>query len=193
MKRLCVFCGSSAGETARYVEAAAGVGALLADRGVTVVYGGSRVGLMGRLADAALEGGADVVGVIPRPLLHREVGHEGLTELRIVESMHERKSLMAELSDGFLALPGGLGTLEEFFEVLTWGQLGMHRKPCGLLDVGDYYRPLVRFLDHAVTQGFLAASHRGMVLVGDDPEELLDRMAAYEAPELPRWIDLDET
>lgn len=193
MNRLCVFCGSSAGETARYVEAAAEVGALLADRGVTVVYGGSRVGLMGRLADAALEGGAEVVGVIPRPLLHREVGHEGLTELRIVESMHERKSLMAELSDGFLALPGGLGTLEEFFEVLTWGQLGMHRKPCGLLDVGDYYRPLVRFLDHAVTEGFLAASHRAMILVDHDPGELLHRMGAYEAPELPRWIDMDET
>lgn len=193
MKRLCVFCGSSAGETTRYVDAAAEVGALLADRGVTVVYGGSRVGLMGRLADAALKGGGEVVGVIPRPLLHREVGHEGLTELRIVESMHERKSLMAELSDGFLALPGGLGTLEEFFEILTWGQLGMHRKPSGLLDVGDYYRPLVRFLDHAVTQGFLAASHRAMILVGADPEELLDRMDAYEAPELPRWIDLDET
>lgn len=193
MNRLCVFCGSSAGETSRYVDAAGMVGALLAERGVTVVYGGSRVGLMGRLADAALGEGGDVIGVMPRPLLRREVGHEGLTELRIVDSMHERKALMAELSDGFLALPGGLGTLEEFFEVLTWSQLGMHRKPCGLLDVADYYRPLVRFLDGAVTQGFLAASHRAMVLVGDDPDTLLRRMRGYEPPELPRWIDRDET
>lgn len=193
MNRLCVFCGSSAGETSRYVDAAGKVGALLAERGVTVVYGGSRVGLMGRLADAALAEGGEVIGVMPRPLLRREVGHEGLTELRIVDSMHERKALMAELSDGFLALPGGLGTLEEFFEVLTWSQLGMHRKPCGLLDVADYYRPLVRFLDDAVTQGFLAASHRAMILVGDDPDALLRRMRGYEPPELPRWIDRDET
>lgn len=193
MNRLCVFCGSSAGETSRYVEATGQVGTLLAEQGVTVVYGGSRMGLMGRLADATLASGGEVVGVMPRPLMDREVGHDGLTELRVVDSMHERKALMAELSDGFVALPGGLGTLEEFFEVLTWSQLGMHRKPCGLLDVGEYYRLLARFLDHAVTQGFLAASHRAMVLVDDDPEALLRRMRTYEPPELPRWIDRDET
>lgn len=193
MNRLCVFCGSSAGETSRYVEAAGLTGALLAERGLTLVYGGSRVGLMGRLADAALDAGGEVVGVIPRALTAREVAHEGLTELHVVDSMHERKALMAELADGFLALPGGLGTLEEFFEVLTWSQLGLHRKPCGLLDVGGYFEALVRFLDHAVTQGFLAETHRRMIQVDSEPEALLRRLDSYEPPRLPRWIEAEET
>lgn len=193
MKGLCVFCGSSAGETSRYVDAATGMGRLLAERGVKLVYGGSRMGLMGRLADAALEAGGTVVGIIPRALVHREVAHEELTELRVVESMHERKALMAELADGFVALPGGLGTLEEFFEVLTWSQLGLHRKPCGLLDVNGYFRPLVRFLDHAVDQGFLAQSHRGMIQVHEEAEELLHRLEGYQPPTVPRWLEPGET
>lgn len=193
VNRVCVFCGSSAGETARYVDAASATGSLLARKGLTLVYGGSRVGLMGRLADSALDSGGDVVGVIPRALTRREVAHEGLTELHVVGSMHERKALMADLADGFLALPGGLGTLEEFFEVLTWSQLGLHRKPCGLLDVGGYFEALIRFLDHAVTQGFLAETHRRMILVHTEPEGLLRRLASYEPPELPRWIEAEET
>lgn len=193
MKRLCVFCGSSAGETSRYLEAASATGSLLARRGITLVYGGSRVGLMGRLADAALESGGEVVGVIPRPLTAREVAHDGLTRLHVVDSMHERKALMSDLADGFLALPGGLGTLEEFFEVLTWSQLGLHRKPCGLLDVAGYYEPLIGFLDRAVTHGFLAETHRRMIQVARDPDELLRRLAEYEPPEVPRWIGADQT
>lgn len=193
MNRICVFCGSSAGETARYLDAASATGALLAEKEVVLVYGGSRIGLMGRLADSALESGGEVVGVIPRALVAREVAHDGLSELHVVESMHERKALMVDLADGFLALPGGLGTLEEFFEVVTWSQLGLHRKPCGLLDVAGYYEPLIRFLDRAVTQGFVAAAHRRMIQFDDDPEALLHRLAEYEAPELPRWIDAEET
>lgn len=192
MKRLCVFCGSSAGETSRYLQAATRTGALLAGRGIEVVYGGSRIGLMGRLADATLEAGGCVIGVIPRALTNREVAHEELTELRVVDSMHERKAVMADLSDGFIALPGGLGTLEELFEVLTWSQLGLHRKPCGLLDVNGYFRRLISFLDHAVTEGFLADSHRRMIQVDENPEGLLERLQTYDPPALPRWIDEKE-
>lgn len=193
MNGLCVFCGSSAGETSRYLDAATGMGRLLAEREVRLVYGGSRMGLMGRLADAALEAGGTVVGIIPRALVHREVAHEELTELRVVESMHERKALMAELADGFVALPGGLGTLEGFFEVLTWSQLGLHRKPCGLLDVDGYFRPLVRFLDRAVEQGFLAESHRRMIQVHAEAAGLLEGLESYEPPTVPRWLEPGET
>lgn len=193
MKWICVFCGSSAGEHPRYLEVASETGALLAEEGIGLVYGGSRVGVMGRLADATLSAGGEVVGVIPRPLVDREVAHHGLTELRVVDSMHERKAAMAELADAFVALPGGLGTLEEFLEVLTWSQLGLHRKPCGVLDVGGYFRPLAALLDHMVREGFLARSHRAMVQMAATPEGLLEALRDYRPPTLPRWIEADET
>jgi uncharacterized protein (TIGR00730 family) len=193
MKWICVFCGSSSGESPIYLEAATRLATLLAREGLGLVYGGSKVGLMGRLADVMLEQGGEVVGVIPQALVNREVGHGGLTELRVVGSMHERKAVMVERSDAFIALPGGLGTLEELFEVVTWGQLGLHRKPSGLLDVNGYYRPLIRFLDHAVTEGFLSATHRRMILVEDDPEVLLGRLTAYDPPTVPKWITVSET
>lgn len=193
MRRVCVFCGSSAGEHPRYLEAASEMGTLLAHRDIGLVYGGSRVGVMGRLADSVIGADGTVVGVIPRALVDREVAHHGLTELRIVASMHERKAAMAELADAFVALPGGLGTLEEFLEVLTWSQLGLHRKPCGVLDVGGYFEPLVALLDHMVREGFLARSHRAMVQVEPTPEALLERLRGYEPPTVPRWIEADET
>ena len=191
--RLCVFCGSSAGEDPRYLEAATELGALLARRRIGLVYGGSRMGLMGRLAQSALDEGGEVVGVIPRALLNREVAHPDLADLVVTESMHERKAEMATRSDGFIAAPGGLGTLEEFFEVLTWSQLGFHRKPCGVLNVDGYYDPLVSLLDQARKEGFLQDAHRRMVLVESDPAALLDRMSRYEAPRVPQWIGKGET
>jgi hypothetical protein len=193
VKRLCVFCGSSAGEDRRYLDAATEVGELLARKGIELVYGGSRVGMMGRLADAALAADGRVVGIIPEALVNREVAHRGLAELRIVESMHERKAEMARMADGFLALPGGLGTLEELCEVLTWAQLGLHGKPCGVLDVKNYFQPLVELLDHMVREGFLSRNHRGMVLVEASADRLLDRMKAYDPPPVPRWIDAGQT
>lgn len=193
MKWICVFCGSSSGESPVYLEAATRLGTLLAREGLGLVYGGSKVGLMGRLADVMLEQGGPVVGVIPHALVNREVAHGGLTELRVVGSMHERKAVMAEIADAFITLPGGLGTLEEFFEVVTWGQLGLHRKPSGLLDIKGYYQPLIRFLDHAVTEGFLSVPHRRMILVEEDPEILLGRLTRYDPPTVPKWITVGET
>ncbi len=163
IRRLCVFCGSSAGREPGHRRLAEALARALAERGIGIVYGGARVGLMGALADAALAAGGEVIGVIPRALIEREIGHTGLTELRIVESMHERKALMAELADGFVALPGGVGTLEELFEVWTWAQLGLHAKPCALLDTDGFYAPLVAFLDHQVDAGFVRAAHRAML------------------------------
>lgn len=177
--RLCVYCGSRTGDDPAYRQAAEEVGRLLAGRGIELVYGGGNVGLMGALADAALAAGGRVTGVIPEDLMAREVGHRGLSELRVVSSMHERKLTMAELSDGFLALPGGIGTVEEIVEVWTWSQLGIHAKPCALLDVAGYFRPLVAFFDHAAERGFLRAAHRRDLLVGSAPEPLLDAMAAW--------------
>jgi uncharacterized protein (TIGR00730 family) len=182
MARLCVFCGSSPGRDPAYGAAAAQVGRILAGRGIGLVYGGGRVGLMGVLADAALAAGGEVIGVIPQALLDREVGHLGLTELRVVGSMHARKALMSELADGFIALPGGIGTLEELFEVWTWAQLGLHRKPCGLLDVDGFFTPLVDFLDRQVEAGFIHPTYRAMLAVASTVEELLARFAAYEPP-----------
>lgn len=173
-----VFCGSSLGARPEYEAAARELGRLLAARGLGLVYGGARVGLMGAVADAALAAGGDVVGVMPRALVAREIAHTGLRDLRVVESMHERKALMAELSDAFVALPGGLGTLEELFEVWTWAQLGLHRKPVALLDVADFYRPLVAFLDAAVGEGFVRAERRATLVVERDARVLLDRLAA---------------
>ena len=193
MKSLCVFCGSRTGIEPAYDEAAGALGRTLAAEGITLVYGGGRVGLMGVVADAALEAGGEVVGVIPRALLEREIAHTGLTDLRVAGSMHERKALMSEFSEGFIALPGGTGTLEEFFEVLTWAQLGEHRKPCGLLNAGRYYDPLLAVFDHMVQQGFLSKEHRAMVLVETEPEVLLEALAGYVPPRVVKWIDRAET
>jgi uncharacterized protein (TIGR00730 family) len=189
LRRVCVYAGSSPGARPVYRAAAQELGRLLVARGIGVVYGGGNVGLMEALADAAMDAGGDVTGVIPRALLEREVGHRGLTTLRVVESMHERKALMAELSDGFVALPGGIGTLEELVEMHTWAQLGFHVKPIGVLDVAAFYRPLAAFLDHAVAERFLRAEHRATLLLDDDPAELLDRMEAWEPPAVEKWID----
>ncbi|HUU04782.1 MAG TPA: TIGR00730 family Rossman fold protein [Patescibacteria group bacterium] len=179
MKRICVFCGSSPGAKPEYVRAARQLGALLAQGRIGLVFGGGKVGLMGQLARAALENGGEVIGVIPRELHEKRVAFSGLSDLRVVGSMHERKAMMAELADGFMALPGGLGTLEEIFEILTWAQLGMHGKPCGLLNVGAYYSTLLAFLDQVVAQGFLDAAHRSMILTAENPEELLQQFETY--------------
>jgi len=193
MRSLCVFCGSSPGVRPEYAAAARRLGTSLARRGIRLVYGGARVGLMGELANATLHANGAVTGVIPDGLLAREVAHTHLTDLRIVSTMHDRKARMADLADGFLAIPGGAGTLEEFFEVWTWAQLGMHRKPCGLLNVHGYFDGLLTFLDHAVAERFLRTEHRAMVLVGDNPEQLLERFEAYRAPAVAKWIDSSET
>jgi len=189
MKRVCVFCGSSPGNDPVYLASAKEVGRALARRGLGLVYGGGSVGLMGALADAALEAGGEVVGVIPKALQLRELAHAGLTSLHVVSSMHERKAKMAELAHAFMALPGGMGTLEEFAEVLTWAQLGLHARPCGLLDVGGYYRPLISFFDRAVEQGFVREEHRKLVLVADRPDALLDQFLAWKPPAVEKWID----
>ncbi len=182
IRRLCVYCGSSPGARPVYAEAAAALGTLLAREGIGLVTGGGRVGLMGVVADAVLAAGGEAVGVIPQALMDREVGHEGLTDLHVVSTMHERKALMAHLSDAFVALPGGLGTLEEIAEMLTWAQLGLHPKPCGLLDVAGYYAPLVRFFDHATTERFVRPEHRALLVVERDPERLLEQLRAHVPP-----------
>ncbi|WP_243547324.1 TIGR00730 family Rossman fold protein [Pseudodesulfovibrio tunisiensis] len=189
MKRICVYLGSNPGNRPEYRQAAVALGRELAERGIGVVYGGSSVGLMGRLADAALEAGGEVVGVIPELLVQKEIAHEGLTDIHVVTSMHQRKKRMADLSDGFIALPGGIGTLEEFFEVLTWNQLGYHAKPCGLLDVNGYYKCMADHFDRMVDEGFLMSEHRSMVLTSDTPADLLDKFAAYEPPVVEKWIE----
>lgn len=176
MKRICVFCGSSPGRGDRYTSAAAALGRLLAERGIAVVYGGATVGTMGVVADAALKAGGEVYGVIPRALVDREIAHTGLTELFVVADMHERKARMADLADGFIALPGGAGTLEELFEVWTWAQLGLHTKPLGLLDVDGFYEPLGAMLDHMVEEGFLSAANRDLVAREANPVTLLNRL-----------------
>jgi uncharacterized protein (TIGR00730 family) len=191
LKRLCVFAGSSTGTLDAYREGTAALAREAVARGLGLVYGGGGVGLMGVLADAALEAGGEVVGVIPQALATREVAHHGLSRLEIVDSMHQRKARMAELSFAFVALPGGIGTLEETFEVYTWAQLGIHAKPCGLLNLAGYWDHLGLLLDQAVETGFLRAQHRGMLLVEPDAAALLDGLEAYEAPSLPKWIDLD--
>jgi uncharacterized protein (TIGR00730 family) len=190
MKRICVFCGSSPGAGPEYVEAARRLGRILASKGIGLVYGGAKVGTMGQLASAALEAGGEVIGVIPEQLVMKEVAFTELENLYVVGTMHERKARMVELSDGFIALPGGLGTFEEFFEALTWAQLGIHHKPCGLLNVCGYYDKLIAFLDHAVGQQFVKAEYRTMVLVDKDPEKLLEKFAAYQPPKIDKaaWI-----
>lgn len=192
LHRLCVYCGSSAGARPVYADAAEAFGRALAARGIGVVFGGGSVGMMGIVADAVLAAGGEAIGVIPHGLAAREVGHLGLTELHVVDTMHERKALMADLSDGFVALPGGLGTLEELMEVWTWAQLGIHRRPVGLLDVDGYFGGLLAFVDHAVREGFVRESHRALLLVGETPGGLLDMLEAYEAPRMPRWLTSSE-
>jgi uncharacterized protein (TIGR00730 family) len=192
MQHVCVFCGSSPGNRPVYLDAAHQTGMALVQRGIGLVYGGAQLGLMGRIADTVIEQGGNVIGVMPEHLSIKEVLHPNLPDLRIVDSMHTRKALMAELSDAFIAMPGGLGTLEELCEILTWGQLGLHRKPCGLLNVAGFFDPLLALLDHAVAEGFLRPVHRNLVLVAAVPEELLDKLASYEAPPLPKWIERRE-
>ena len=178
MKRLCVFCGANAGTRAEYGASARALAAVLARRGLGLVYGGGNVGLMGTLADAMLHAGGEVIGVIPQHLVAREVAHRGVTRLHVVDDMHQRKAMMNELSDAFVALPGGFGTLEEFFEILTWSQLGIHRKPSGLLNVSGYYDDLLAMLDHAVTEGFLLPANRKLVIADTDADALVQRLAS---------------
>lgn len=193
IKRLAVFCGSSPGARPEYVDAARAFGGLLSERGIGVVYGGSNVGVMAALANEVLDNHGDIIGVIPRMLVDREVAHGELPDLRIVESMHERKAMMAELSDGFVALPGGIGTLEEFFEVWTWAQLGVHDKPCGLLNIAGYFDGLLAFIDGAVRERFVRDAHRAMLIVEEDPRMLLERFASYEPPRVRKWITAGAT
>ena len=192
-RRICVFCGSSSGTRQSYAEAATTMARHHVANRIGIVYGGGKVGLMGTLADAALQNGGEVIGVIPQSLVEKEVSHSGLSDLRVVGSMHERKALMAELSDGFIALPGGFGTLEEFCEVLTWTQLGLHRKPCGFLNIEGYYDQLLSFFDHAVAEQFLKPVHRRMVISDSCPESLVCRLLDYEVPLVDKWIGLKQT
>ncbi len=194
MKRVCVFCGSSPGGEAAYAEATGALATELVRRGIGIVYGGGSVGLMGVLADAALAAGGEVIGVIPRPLATKELAHPRVTEMKFVASMHERKATMSALADGFVTLPGGLGTLEETFEVMTWAVLGIHRKPVGLLNVGGYYDALLRLLMHTMREGFMRREFLALVTFGDTATELLDAMAAWQPPAFPRpWLDPSQT
>lgn len=190
MKYICVFCGSSLGSRSIYRESAQAMGEALVKRGLGLVYGGGNVGLMGLIADAVLAAGGDAIGVIPEFLAEKEIAHTGLTQLHTVNSMHDRKALMAELSDAFIALPGGYGTLEEFCEILTWAQLGLHQKPQGLLNVEGYYDPLLQLFDRAVTDQFLRADLRNLVIEADQADVLLDRLASYESNYVDKWMGL---
>jgi uncharacterized protein (TIGR00730 family) len=192
LRSVCVFCGSRVGANTAFSATATALGTAIARRGWRLVYGGGRVGLMGVVADAALAAGGEVVGVIPAALATREVAHAGLSELRVVETMHMRKALMAELSDGFVALPGGFGTLDELCEALTWAQLGIHAKPCALLNVDDYFAGLLAFFDHAVATGFLAPDIRALLRLETDPERLLDALENYAPPAITRWVTPEE-
>ena len=193
LTNVCVYCGSNFGRQPVYAEVARALGKALAGRGLGLVYGGARVGIMGIVADSVLEAGGRVTGVIPQGLVDKEVAHLGLTELVVTRSMHERKTQMVERSSAFIALPGGLGTLEELLEVWTWAQLGIHEKPCGVLNVAGYYDGLVGFIEHAVREGYVKGEHRALLLVEQDPGVLLDRFARYTPPPLQKWITPAET
>lgn len=188
LRRVCVFCGSSRGARPRYLDAARDLGRALADAGIDLVYGGGNVGLMGAVADAVLDGGGRVTGVIPEHLTAREMGHPRVSDLRVVDTMHERKALMHDLSDGFVTLPGGLGTMEELFEIWTWLQLGLHVKPIGLLQVEGYFDGLLAFLDHAVEEGFVALGTRRVLMSDSDPDDLIARLADFDPPATEDWI-----
>ena len=189
MKRICVFCGSSPGARPEYRTAAINLGDALVARGIGLVYGGANVGLMGVIAESVQRGGGEVIGVIPQSMVKKELAFTGLSDLRIVGSMHERKAVMADLADGFIAMPGGLGTLEEFFEVLTWTQLGIHRKPSGILNVEGYFDTLLAFLDYSVAERFVKEVYRSMLIVDRDPAHLLDRFTSYVPPKVEKWLD----
>jgi uncharacterized protein (TIGR00730 family) len=193
LRSVTVYCGSNSGADPAYAEATRELARILVDSDIRIVYGGASLGLMGVLADTALEAGGEVIGVMPQALIDREIGHRGLSDLRVVSSMHERKALMAELADAFIALPGGIGTLEELIEVYTWSQLGIHDKACGVLNVRGYYDGLAAFLDHAVHEGFLRPQHRAVLTVAEDPEQLLDALAAFTPPRVGKWLELDQT
>ena len=193
MKRVCVYCGSRHGKRPAYTAAAQALGRELAQSGRGLVYGGGNVGLMGVVADAVLEAGGEVIGVIPRPMVSRELAHHGVTKLHVVTSMHERKALMAQLADGFIALPGGVGTLEELFEIWTWAQLGIHQKPLGLLNVEGFYSSLVTFLDHLTAEDFVTSENRSFVRIDDDPKRLLQKMSQFQPGPRPQWMDADAT
>lgn len=193
VKTICVFCGSTSGRRPAYARAARLLGRALVRREMGLVTGGGSIGLMGVVADAVISAGGRAVGIIPRALARKEIAHHGLTRLEVVASMHVRKARMAELSDAFVALPGGIGTLEELTEVLTWGYLGLHAKPVGLLDVEGYWGPLIRLLDHAVEEGFLRPAHRELVVVDRSPARLVDRLRRHQVPAAPRWIDARST
>lgn len=193
MKRICVFCGSSAGARTEYAQVAAATGAEIARRGMGLVYGGGHVGLMGIVADAAMAAGGEVIGVITEALRGWEVAHESLDQLHVVRTMHERKAMMAELSDAFLVLPGGIGTMEEFFEVWTWGQLGEHRKPVGIVNAAGYFDGLIRFIEHMEVERFLKPKHREMLIVRQTAIAVLDAFAVYQSPSVGKWIGPTET
>ncbi len=193
MKSICVYCGSSPGRLEAYVDGARALARALVDRDLGLVYGGASIGLMGLIADSVLHLGGRAVGVIPQALARKEVAHKGLTELHITQSMHERKTLMAELSDGFIAMPGGIGTFEELFEIWTWAQLGIHAKPVGALNVAGYYDALTTFLDHATAEQFMKPQHRSMLIVEPEPVALLARFATYQPPGIQKWLDADES
>jgi uncharacterized protein (TIGR00730 family) len=192
IRKICVYCGSSPGKDPAFAHAAVTLGQALCERNIGLVYGGAAVGIMGKVADAVLAAGGEAVGVIPEALAVKEVAHENLKELHVVTSMHERKAMMAELSDGFIALPGGWGTLEEIFEILTWAQLGFHDKPCGLLNIGGYYDHLVGFLENSFEQQFVNELYRPMLMTSDNPVSLLDQFASYKAPKVRKWMSEDE-
>ncbi|MEP7074453.1 MAG: TIGR00730 family Rossman fold protein [Acidobacteriota bacterium] len=193
MTRICVFCGSSSGTDPVYSRTAAAVGEFLAENGIELVYGGGRVGLMGTVADSVLANGGRVIGVIPEALDKKEIAHKGLTELHVVTSMHQRKALMAELSDGFVAMPGGFGTFEEICEIVTWAQLGIHQKPCGLLNVNGFYDPLIELFDRSTGSGFIRPEHRQIILVGTEIDGLFESMKNFKPPAIEKWIDNDST
>lgn len=193
LRRVCVFCGANSGNRLAYTSSAKRMGKELAERAIGLVYGGGNIGLMGVVADACLEAGGHVIGVIPQALVDKEVAHQHLSDLRIVSSMHERKSMMAELSDAFVAMPGGFGTFEEWFEVVTWAQLGLHNKPCALLNVERYYEPLIRLIDHAVDEDFITQTHKQIVLSDSDPKRLLDKLSTWRSQPVERYITRTET
>jgi len=193
LNKICVYCGSSPGKRSIYTEQAKKLGELFVQREIDLVYGGASVGVMGVIADAVIDNGGRATGIIPEALLRKEVAHDRLTDLQVVGSMHDRKARMADISDGFIALPGGLGTVEELFEMLTWAQLGFHQKPVGILNVSGYFDHLSTFLDHAVAEQFVKKEHRKMLMIEDDPEKLIDAFEQYESPVVEKWIDREST